>query len=34
MHPFVIDPQGNLYVELGSATNPCQTEPDPEFVGH
>jgi glucose/arabinose dehydrogenase len=34
MHPFVIDPQGNLYVDLGSATNPCQAEPDPEFVGH
>jgi glucose/arabinose dehydrogenase/mono/diheme cytochrome c family protein len=24
MHPFKIDPQGNLYVDLGSATNSCQ----------
>jgi glucose/arabinose dehydrogenase/mono/diheme cytochrome c family protein len=24
MHPFVIDAQGNLYVDLGSATNACQ----------
>lgn len=24
MHPFVIDPKGNLYVDLGSATNSCQ----------
>src|ERR1700722_2775932 len=24
MHPFAIDPQGNLYVDLGSATNSCQ----------
>jgi glucose/arabinose dehydrogenase/mono/diheme cytochrome c family protein len=24
MHPFVIDPQGHLYVDLGSATNSCQ----------
>jgi glucose/arabinose dehydrogenase len=24
MHPFVIDAQGNLYVDLGSATNSCQ----------
>jgi glucose/arabinose dehydrogenase/mono/diheme cytochrome c family protein len=24
MHPFVIDPQGNLYVDMGSATNSCQ----------
>src|SRR5271167_2461355 len=24
MHPFVIDGQGNLYVDLGSATNACQ----------
>jgi glucose/arabinose dehydrogenase/mono/diheme cytochrome c family protein len=24
MHPFVIDRQGNLYVDLGSATNSCQ----------
>jgi glucose/arabinose dehydrogenase/mono/diheme cytochrome c family protein len=26
MHPFVIDRQGNLYVDLGSATNACQAE--------
>src|SRR5271163_2357179 len=25
MHPFKIDPQGNLYVDLGSATNACQS---------
>jgi len=24
MHPFQIDTQGNLYVDLGSATNSCQ----------
>ena len=24
MHPFVIDAKGNLYVDLGSATNACQ----------
>jgi len=24
MHPFAIDAQGNLYVDLGSATNACQ----------
>ncbi len=24
MHPFVIDPNGNLYVDMGSATNSCQ----------
>lgn len=24
MHPFVIDPNGNLYVDVGSATNSCQ----------
>ncbi len=24
MHPFVIDTQGRLYVDLGSATNSCQ----------
>jgi len=24
MHPIAIDPQGNLYVDLGSATNSCQ----------
>jgi glucose/arabinose dehydrogenase/cytochrome c553 len=26
MHPFVIDAQGHLYVDLGSATNSCQSE--------
>ncbi len=26
MHPFVIDPPGNLYVDMGSATNSCQVE--------
>lgn len=26
MHPFVIDAQGNLFVDLGSATNSCQAQ--------
>jgi glucose/arabinose dehydrogenase len=26
MHPFEIDGQGNLYVDLGSATNSCQSQ--------
>lgn len=26
MHPFIIDAQGQLYVDLGSATNSCQIE--------
>jgi glucose/arabinose dehydrogenase/mono/diheme cytochrome c family protein len=26
MHPFVIDAQGGLYVDLGSATNSCQVQ--------
>ena len=26
MHPFVIDAKGNLFVDLGSATNSCQSE--------
>ena len=26
MHPFQIDAQGNLYVDLGSATNSCQVK--------
>jgi glucose/arabinose dehydrogenase/mono/diheme cytochrome c family protein len=26
MHPFAIDAQGGLYVDLGSATNACQVE--------
>ena len=24
MHPFVIDPSGNMYMDIGSATNACQ----------
>jgi glucose/arabinose dehydrogenase len=24
MHPFVIDPTGNIYIDIGSATNSCQ----------
>ncbi|HEX9129099.1 MAG TPA: PQQ-dependent sugar dehydrogenase [Gemmatimonadaceae bacterium] len=24
MHPFVIDPTGNIYMDVGSATNSCQ----------
>jgi glucose/arabinose dehydrogenase/mono/diheme cytochrome c family protein len=26
MHPFVIDGEGHLYVDLGSATNSCQSD--------
>lgn len=26
MHPFMIDAQGNMYVDLGSATNSCQSQ--------
>ena len=26
MHPFQIDPNGHLYVDLGSATNSCQSQ--------
>jgi glucose/arabinose dehydrogenase len=26
MHPFVIDPAGNLFVDVGSQTNSCQSE--------
>ncbi len=26
MHPFIIDGKGNLFVDLGSATNACQAE--------
>ena len=26
MHPFVISPQGELYVDVGSATNSCQAK--------
>jgi glucose/arabinose dehydrogenase/cytochrome c5 len=35
MHPFAIDAQGNLYVDLGSATNACQAENRmPNSSGH
>lgn len=35
MHPFVIDAQGNLYVDLGSATNACQFQNRiPNSPGH
>jgi glucose/arabinose dehydrogenase/cytochrome c553 len=35
MHPFIIDAQGHLYVDLGSATNSCQTENRmPNSPGH
>ncbi len=26
MHPFVIDAKGNIYIDLGSATNSCQVD--------
>jgi glucose/arabinose dehydrogenase/cytochrome c5 len=26
MHPFIIDPDGTMYVDVGSATNACQQE--------
>lgn len=26
MHPFIIDPQGHLYVNMGSATNACEEQ--------
>ena len=35
MHPFIIDAQGHLYVDIGSATNSCQTENRmPSSPGH
>jgi glucose/arabinose dehydrogenase/mono/diheme cytochrome c family protein len=35
MHPFAIDAQGGLYVDLGSATNSCQIENRmPNSPGH
>jgi glucose/arabinose dehydrogenase len=35
MHPFAIDAQGGLYVDLGSATNSCQVENRmPNSAGH
>jgi glucose/arabinose dehydrogenase/cytochrome c553 len=34
MHPFVIDADGNLFVDLGSATNSCQSKNRmPNIVG-
>ena len=32
MHPFAIDPQGNMYVDVASATNSCQKENRQPFV--
>ncbi len=26
MHPFIIDPEGHMYVDLGTATNSCQLQ--------
>ena len=35
MHPFIIDPQGHLYVDLGTATNACQFKNRmPNSAGH
>jgi glucose/arabinose dehydrogenase/mono/diheme cytochrome c family protein len=35
MHPFVIDAQGHIYVDLGSATNSCQADNRmPNSPGH
>jgi glucose/arabinose dehydrogenase/mono/diheme cytochrome c family protein len=35
MHPFVIDAQGHIYVDLGSATNSCQSDNRmPNSLGH
>ena len=35
MHPFVIDPKGELFVDLGSATNSCQFQNRiPNSPGH
>lgn len=35
MHPFIIDAKGNLFVDLGSATNSCQVENRmPNSPGH
>jgi glucose/arabinose dehydrogenase len=35
MHPFAIDAQGGIYVDLGSATNSCQVENRmPQSPGH
>jgi len=35
MHPFIIDAQGHIFVDLGSATNSCQIEDRvPGSLGH
>jgi glucose/arabinose dehydrogenase/mono/diheme cytochrome c family protein len=35
MHPFIIDAKGNIYVDLGSATNSCQLDDRmPGVPGH
>jgi glucose/arabinose dehydrogenase/cytochrome c553 len=35
MHPFIIDPKGQLFVDLGSATNSCQIDNRmPNSLGH
>jgi glucose/arabinose dehydrogenase/mono/diheme cytochrome c family protein len=35
MHPFTIDPKGNLFVDLGSATNACEVKNRmPKSPGH
>jgi glucose/arabinose dehydrogenase/mono/diheme cytochrome c family protein len=35
MHPFIIDAEGQLFVDLGSATNACQEQNRmPNSVGH
>ena len=35
LHPFIIDPRGHIYVDLGSATNSCQIDDRmPGSLGH
>ena len=35
MHPFIIDAKGNLFVDLGSATNACEEKNRvPQSPGH
>jgi glucose/arabinose dehydrogenase/mono/diheme cytochrome c family protein len=35
MHPFIIDPKGNIFVDLGSATNACEEKNRvPQSPGH
>ena len=35
MHPFIIDAQGHIYVDIGSATNSCQADNRmPNSLGH